>query len=295
MSQRLTNIRARRVSLVDRAAVRDPHNPSQPRRFVLFKAESAATANEGDDDVSTINKEDLDPAVRELVEKSEKEAADAKAALEKREEDLKKAEEERDAAIAKAGTSTGDEEDDDKDDKKLSKADLEKLPEAVQTVLAKADERAQKAEERIKKAEEKADSASDLAKAETKRREEGEFIAKADTGELRGIPGTPDEIGKALYTLAKAEPEAYAVLEKSVLLPAAAQIRTSDLLKEQGRGGEGPPPESALAKMNEKVTELRKADSSLTRSQALEKARKENPDIERAVSAEMRGVPAGTA
>jgi hypothetical protein len=39
-AHRLTEIRARRVSLVERAAVRDPQDPSKPRRFVLFKAES---------------------------------------------------------------------------------------------------------------------------------------------------------------------------------------------------------------------------------------------------------------
>ena len=39
MAQQLTNIRARRISFVDRAAVRDPANPTEPRRFLLFKSE----------------------------------------------------------------------------------------------------------------------------------------------------------------------------------------------------------------------------------------------------------------
>jgi len=40
MSHRLTGIRVNRISFVDKAAVRDPNDPSQPRRFLLTKAEN---------------------------------------------------------------------------------------------------------------------------------------------------------------------------------------------------------------------------------------------------------------
>jgi hypothetical protein len=38
--QHLRNIKTRRISLVDRAAVRDPANPTQPRTFALLTADS---------------------------------------------------------------------------------------------------------------------------------------------------------------------------------------------------------------------------------------------------------------
>ena len=50
----LTNLKVQRVDLVDRAAVRDPDNPDQPSRFLVWKSEnapvqkqSAATSRDG--------------------------------------------------------------------------------------------------------------------------------------------------------------------------------------------------------------------------------------------------------
>lgn len=43
MPNEVTDTRVRRVSLVRRAATRDPENPSEPRRCLLWKAEGAAT------------------------------------------------------------------------------------------------------------------------------------------------------------------------------------------------------------------------------------------------------------
>jgi hypothetical protein len=64
MASRLTNIQVRRVSFVKRAAVRDPADQSQPRRFILYKADTSTekdgvaqmartTTNDGDLNVSS--------------------------------------------------------------------------------------------------------------------------------------------------------------------------------------------------------------------------------------------------
>lgn len=46
MSNRLRDIKVDRVSFVDKAATRDPRDPTQPRRFLLFKSESGAPSND---------------------------------------------------------------------------------------------------------------------------------------------------------------------------------------------------------------------------------------------------------
>jgi hypothetical protein len=281
----LTNVVVNRVSLVDRAAVRDPANPTQPRTFLLYKRESAPKG----DPVSTIDKSALSPEVREALEKAEQDAADAQAARDTAEQvakDERTAREKAEGELAKAKEA---ETDDDKDDKPVNKADL---PPEARAALEKAEADREAMAQRLEKAEKNAKDASDLAKAEHDRRITREYIAKAETGELRGLPGQPAEVGPLMKSLAEAAPEAWAEFEKNVLTPAAAQITQSELFKEQGRSGEGPPPESALAKMNEKVEELRKSDSSLTRTQALEKARTENPELAKQLHDELRSVPA---
>jgi hypothetical protein len=47
MSNRLRDIKVDRVSFVDKAATRDPRDPTQPRRFLLFKSESGAPSDDG--------------------------------------------------------------------------------------------------------------------------------------------------------------------------------------------------------------------------------------------------------
>ncbi len=41
MPNHVTDVRVRRISFVDRAATRDPENPTEPRRALLFKSEDA--------------------------------------------------------------------------------------------------------------------------------------------------------------------------------------------------------------------------------------------------------------
>lgn len=284
MPQRLTALRVPRVSFVDRAAVRDPSNPMEPRRFVMFKSEGSVppTPTKGAPVLTDAQKAELDPTVREMVEKAEKDAAEALAAretAEKAEKDAKealtKAQEERDARPAAPEEKLAD---------KLDKSDL---PPALVEALEKAEAREAAAEERIKKSDEKAEKAETIAKAERDKRVTSEWVTKAETGELRGLPGAPAESGPLMKSLAEAAPEAWAEFEKSVLSPAVAQIQAGDLLKEAGRGGEGPPPESALRKMQDKATELRKSEPQISRHEAMERVRRDNPELQAQVADEI--------
>ena len=48
MPQHLTDLTVDRVSLVDRPAIRDPHNPTKPRSFIFWKAEDGHVAGHDD-------------------------------------------------------------------------------------------------------------------------------------------------------------------------------------------------------------------------------------------------------
>jgi hypothetical protein len=230
-------------------------------------------------------KAELDPAVLEIVEKAEKDAKDATEALETANASVATEKAAREAAETEL----------EKAKKPVNSADVDaddpikkdELPPAVRAALEKAEARETAANERVEKAEKAAEDAGKLAKAEHDARIEREWIAKAESGDLRGLPGAPADIGPVMKRLSEAAPEDWATLEKSVLVPAVAQIRQGELFKEQGKGGEGPPPESALAKMREKVTELRKSDASLTQAQAMEQVRKSDPTLQNAVAEEL--------
>lgn len=281
MANQLRDVHVGLVSFVDRAAQRAANDPTQPQRFFLYKAEGAPEKGSEMSEAATINKDELDPTVRAALEKAEKEAADNKAALEKAEADHKA---ELEAAVAKAAE--GDGEGGDKTPP-ASTVDKSELSPEVRAIVEKAEADAAATAEKLEKAEKDAKEAHDIAKAERDTRVTGEWIAKAESGELRGLPGAAADIGPVLKSLQEAEPEAFAKFEKDVLVPAAAQLRESNLLKEAGSGGEGPPPESALAKFNEAVSELRKADTSLSNSAAKERVRKEQPDLMRALHKEL--------
>lgn len=285
MPSRLQNLKVGWVSLVDRAAVRSAADPTQPQRFLLWKAEGV-NSPKGTRTMSviTIDKAELDPAVREALEKAEKAAADAAAELEKANSSMADEKKAREAAEAKLAQM--------KKDEKPAETEIDKseLSPAVRELLEKSEAREKAADERVAKAEMDAKEAGDIAKAERNQRVEREFVAKAETGDLRGLPTAAADLGPVLKQLSEAAPEAYATLEKSVLVPAAEQIRKSVLFKEQGRGGEGPPPESAVAKFNSQVAELRKSDSGLTETAAKERVRKSNPELEKAMHDELRQV-----
>jgi hypothetical protein len=259
------------VSFVDRAAVRDPQETSEPQQFLLWKREGAHQ-QKGDDHMPPVTKSaeelaaELQQAEDNLAKKGE-EAESLKAELEQA----------RKAAAAGEGSEGGQgEEDDDGDDMKKGE-----LPEAVQAALAKADERASAAEERASKAEE-------LAKGEQRKRVEGEYVAKAET-EFSHI-AKAQELGPVLMNIAERVGKDESDYLQRILRSADEALSRSALYSELGGSG-GPGSagaEDAFSEAQRKAEELRKADVTLTPEQALQKAMEGDPELAERYAREVR-------
>lgn len=250
---RLTQIRANVVSLVDRAAVRDPSNPTEPQRLLLWKAEGGSNQTTGGDM----------PTAEEtaLIEKAEKERDEALAKAEKLEAQV--------AELEKAAETT------EPDTDPLSKADI---PAAVREHIAKQD--AEVAELR-KSAQESAD----IAKAERDARVTSEFVALAKS-DFPNVGGDPSEFGPVLKAASENLSKEQFDTLKSRLTASEAQVAKGDLFKSYGQDGQPVAERSdALQKAEEKASELRKADPSLSRSDAFKQAMRA-PDIAAAYRAE---------
>jgi hypothetical protein len=241
MANRLTDLNVEFVSLVDRAAVRNAENPTEPQRFLVWKAER------GDPTTDPTQGGSMTPEEAAALAKAEKDTTDAQAALAKSEtekaeltarvETLEKA--------AKPEPST----------EEIDKADL---PPAVVARLEKAETEAQ---ELRKSAEE----ATSLAKAERDIRVTREFVAKAE--KFTSLTVDPAVFGPVLKSASeKLTADESAELDR-VLKAADEQLRQSGLLKEAGVSGDAKAtgPEGELA---QKAEELRKADPSLTDARA---------------------------
>ncbi len=145
----------------------------------------------------------------------------------------------------------------------------------------------------IEALEKRADDADTLARETAEKLEKQqeaaavEALAKrfAKGGDLEKIGATAEEIGE-LRKLQKADEAAFDVVIKR-MQAAAAQINTSALFGEIGSSGAGA--DSAMAKIEAKAAEIRKAEPKLTQAQAMAKAQDENPDLCAAVRAEMNG------
>lgn len=316
----LKNLDVEWVSLVDRAAVRDPVEQSEPMRFLIWKRDDT-DPSQGGHSMSKLTKELLDSLgesvakeadLAKLVEKAEKPEEVAKALdgvtrllathkgeltpeilaevakaagleLPKAEapgieaktaselvDVLKKADVDA-AVIAEVETAleaaTKKEE--------IDKADL---PPAVREALAKS-------EAERKEATEKAEKAETLAKKERDIRLEKEFVAKAET--FASLPTKAEDLGLVLKEASeKLEKGSYEKLE-GLLKAANEGIESGELFKEQGREGVTPAGD-AFEEATRKAEELRKADSSLTEAQALEKALASDADLQRRYLAEVR-------
>lgn len=244
----LTNLDVQFVSLVDRAAVRSPSNPTEPQRFLLWKSERGADPEGG-----SMTEEEL----RAALKKAEEERDQAKADLAKAEEAAKT------AAKADGGTKP--------EPAKIDKADL--APE-VRELVEKAERDAAKAEKDAATAAERAEKAETLAKAERDQRVEKEFIAKAET-EFPHL-GDSNELGPRLKrmseTLSKEDYDAHLATLKA----SNEQIAKGNLFAELGAGGDGRPGNSAgtqdADKLAKAAAEIRKADSSLTQYEAMKLA-----------------------
>lgn len=300
MPAQLRDIKVDFVSLVDRAAVRDPQNKSEPRRFLLFKREGATdpTTSEGGDHMSGTTAE-VDAAlekaqdgIAEIIKQAQEEGVDvsklqAQGPTPAPGDDPTK----KDGLIdpkTPTGKSTSDGGQEGSDTGNgVSKADLS--PE-VRAVVEKAERAEADANARIEKAEKAAEAAGDIAKGERDARITAEFIAKAETtyGEL---PANPQELGPVLKRASeKLEKADYEYLEQ-VLKGANESVATGELFGEIGRGGvpNGDTAGDAFSALQKKAEEIRKSDSTIDEHAALEKAMKDNPDLQRDYLVEQRG------
>lgn len=260
MANRLTNLNVEFVSLVDRAAVRNPQNPTEPQRLIFWKAETAT----GEDPTPEPQGGQMNPdELKAALTKAEQERD---AALEA----VTKTEGERDAATAqvteleKAAEKPAEPTEPTVDP--LAKADPE-----IRAMLAKAETEAAE----LRKA---AQEATDLAKAEREIRVTREFVAKAD--EYRALPLEGTVFGPVL----KAASEKLSKEENDelirVLKAADEQIAKSDLFKEQGRSTDGNPEAAGATEgLNKAVADLRKSDPTLSSFQAIQRATRENPEL----------------
>lgn len=267
------------VSLVHRAAVRDPSNPTEPMRFTLTKSEvpivdmtaRGATKPEGGHMPQTETEAEL----RAALEKAEKDNK----RLRKAEEDRRVRKAARKAKKAKPTDANPDPDHDGDDDRTPAgdtDHDYQPAPKGG-AKMSKSDEIA-KAEESIQKAEERAKAAEKIAKQERDLRVRSEFVKKAEE-ELPHL-GNPDEVGAEMHRLSellsKDEFESYVTRQRA----ANEQIAKGDLYRQIGRDG-SPDPSTAgdLDKVRKQAAELRKADPGLSEFDAMAKAIGESPEL----------------
>jgi hypothetical protein len=325
----LTNLDVEWVSLVDRAAVRDPVEQSEPMRFLIWKRDTTDTDPSKGGRPMKLTKEMVDQLgdrvekaddLTKLVEKSEN-AEQAGLALDGAARLLAAHKAELppdilvelakaagvDLQLEKAGPKFGTPEWEEKygTGKKaepksaaelvesLKKSDMDPaIVTEVESALAKAAEKDDLAKAdpamraRIEKAEGEAKEAKEIAKAERDTRLTKEFVAKAQGFE--GLSLEAEKFGPVLKEASeKLSKESYAELER-VLKGADEGITASELFKEQGANGasEGG---DATKELTAKAEEIRKSDSKLTQAEALDKAMRDNPDLQQRYLDEVRG------
>jgi hypothetical protein len=247
---RLQNLDVEFVSLVDRAAVRDPSNPTEPQRFLVWKAERGATT---DPEGGTMTEAELSAA----LEKAETERDEAKAA---RDEQVSKAEE----LAAKV--------------EKLEKAVADAKP-AEPVELNKADlspewqARIEKMEADQQTDREKAEKAEKLAKAERDERVTREFVAKAET--VKHVAGDTSEFGRVLKAASETLSKEDMDLLEQRLSAANEQIEKGELFKQFGQGGDAQRA-SGDDTIVRKAEEIRKADPNVSQYEAMRRAASEH-------------------
>lgn len=275
------------VSFVPRAAVRDPQDTSEPRRFLLYKREGVTTPDERS---SMSDDTDLRAAL-EKAERETKEAEDARdvavEAQTKAETDAKEAQD----ALAKAVSGDGgsESEDNDGDDLKSKAAKMKKadLSPEVRAIVEKAEQDAADAKSEIKKAQDSAAEAHELAKAERDTRVTREFIVKADS--FRALPVEAEKFGPVLKSISEKLTKEEAEELDRVLKAADEQIVKGEVFGEYGSSsGAAGAPSDAYDALTRKAEELRKSDSKLSPEEALAKAMEDNPELERQYASENR-------
>lgn len=270
MQTELTDLKVDWVSLVDRAAVRDPVNRSDPMRFLVWKRDDQTP--EGGAHMKTAEELQAElTKAQETIAKAEADGTTLKADLAK--------------ALADIADLKRQLDEDREPAKKAEEINKDELPAPVRAALEKAETDAKANAERAEKAEKAAGEASEIAKAEREQRLTKEFVAKAEG--YKALVVKADEFGPVLKEAAeKLSKESFEAIE-TVLKAADEQIAKGDLFKEQGRSREGQP-DGALAEATKKADEIRKADPKLSPSQALDMALTADRGLQERYLAEVR-------
>ena len=168
----------------------------------------------------------------------------------------------------------GDLDDEDDDVDVIDEAVLKSLPERVRKQV--------EANQRIAK------EALDIAKAERSRRVTLEFVEKAKK-DIPNLPGTHEEKGGFLKALFSGEPVSKEIAKSIVKLLKTGDSAVRNLLMtEKGAAhrrvsNDG---DSAYEQLCEKRDEILEKHKDLTRAQAMDKARQDNPDLYRQYTVE---------
>lgn len=256
MPNLLTDLQVDFVSLVDRAAVRDPVNKDQPMRFLVWKRDTTSQ-----EDTMTLTPEET------------------AAALTKAQEDLTKANERADAAEAKVAKQDEQIEALTKSVDEIKKAagitdepakvDKSELSPAMRAHVEKMEADAAALADRVAKAEKDAEADREIAKAERETRLTNTYIAKAE--EFKALPINPAEFGPVLKSVHGKLTEGEAAALDRVLKAADAAMVTAGLFKEAGRSGDGPNDgDTVIAKVTKAAAEIRKADPKLGHGEAMQ-------------------------
>lgn len=275
MPNLLRDLRVDAVSLVDRAAVRDPQNKSEPRRFLFWKREGATpdtnTPQGGEnmpDETAAVLKAENDELRAELEKLSAKAPS---------------------AGATNSGAATptgrGDVEDEDRTDQEGTPAAPSKRASrdssTEESEVEKSDESTMLLKAEMVSLRKQAEAAEKMAKAEHDLRVEREYVQKA-ADEFQNLGLDAEDLGLILKRANEnLSPEDYTSLE-TVLKAAASQSGTNQaLLRELGRTGQPKDgTQDAYSEVKKAAAEIRKSDPSLSEQRALELAARENPDLE---------------
>jgi hypothetical protein len=164
--------------------------------------------------------------------------------------------------------------------------DLSAVPEdqrpALELVLKAHDDELVELRKEADDEKSKADEAIEIAKSERETRETREYIAKSE--QLDQLAKDDSEFGKVLKSIGQAErdghlPEGTGTALDEVLKAANEAVEKGALFAENGRGGHGGDNSEGWAKVEAAAAELRKADPSLSKEQAVAKALEDDPSL----------------
>src|ERR1700676_2436174 len=262
MRNQVTDARVRHVSFLDRAATRDPKNPTQPRRKLLWKSEDAPNDPALPEEGADMTPDEMQAALvkaEEATEAAEKDRDDALAKADAAEKEKAELEKQAGGGKAKPAPKVDDDED---DEDELKKAEL---PDAVKAFLAKQ-------EGEVAELRKRAESAEEIAKAERDERVKAEFIQKAEK-ELPHM-GAPEVVGARLQKLSeKLTKEEFDEFyrEQSAI---NEQLRKGSIEAEYDRSGQraAPPSTPGLPEAMAKGEEMQKAAPRMSSAEAFRRA-----------------------